>query len=261
MLRCLQPELEKGEEMSSKKHNGQDRVLIVEDDEETRSLVQAYLIENGCQVSGVGDGDAMWQLLKDWEPDVIVLDLMLPGEDGLTLCKKLSIDAEYSPIPVIMLTARASETDRIIGLEMGADDYLAKPFSSRELLARIHSVLRRSRAMPKESKPVAVTQFHFSGWVYHLMAQQLTSPDGVIVDLTKGEAVLLQAFLQHPNEILDRDKIMAFYRMREATIFDRSIDVQIGRLRKRLRDDPKNPQIIKTIWGKGYRLTGEVEEK
>jgi two-component system, OmpR family, response regulator len=206
-----------------------DTVLIVEDDEETRTLIHEYLVENGCKVRSVGDGEGMWEVLADWEPDVIIMDLMLPGDDGLTLCKKLSVINETAAIPVIMLTARGGETDRIIGLEMGADDYMPKPFSARELLARIKSVLRRSRAMPKESKPKEISQIKFSGWTFHLLAQQLSSPDGVIVELTKGESVLLQAFLQHPNEILDRDRIMEFYRMREATIFDRSIDVQIGR--------------------------------
>ena len=238
-----------------------DQVLVVEDDKRTRELVQEYLEENGCQVRPAGDGEEMWAILKRWDADVIILDLMLPGEDGLTLCRNLGSNPATSNIPVIMLTARGGEMDRVIGLEMGADDYLPKPFSSRELLARIKSVLRRSRAQPKGSRPKKITEMHFAGWVLHLKAQQLTSPDGVIVELTKGEFVLLQAFLHHPREILDRDRIMAIYRMREATIFDRSIDVQVGRIRKRLRDDPKDPTILKTIWGKGYMLNADVEEK
>ncbi len=239
-----------------------DRVLVVEDDEKTRELVRDYLRENGCRVEAVADGAQMWSLLENWEPDVILLDLMLPGEDGLSLCKRLTTAEKTADIPVIMLTARSGEMDRIIGLEMGADDYLPKPFSSRELLARIKSVLRRARAMPREARKVKeIGEYHFAGWVLHLKSQQLTSPDRVIIELTRGEFVLLQAFLQHPNEILDRDRIMEIYRMREATIFDRSIDVMIGRLRKRLREDPKRPRILKTAWGKGYLLAAEVVEK
>ena len=199
-------------------------------------------------------------MLEKWEADVIVMDLMLPGEDGLSLCKRLTIDPKSAAIPVIMLTARSGEMDRIIGLEMGADDYLPKPFSSRELLARIKSVLRRARAMPKGSRNSRETVvYRFAGWTLHLKSQQLTSPDEVIVELTKGEFGLLLAFLQHPQEILNRDRIMEIYRMREATIFDRSIDVMVGRLRKRLREDSKHPNILKTVWGKGYMLTAEVE--
>lgn len=237
------------------------RVLVVEDDDQTRTLIQEYLQENGCQVQTACEGDEMWARLKVWDPDIIVLDLMLPGEDGLTLCKRLSISATTSDTPIIMLTARGDEVDRILGLEMGADDYLAKPFSPRELLARIKSILRRSRAMPKSDRPKEISEIHFSDWILHLKAQQLTSPDGVVIELTKGEFVLLQAFLKHPKQALDRDQIMNFYRMREATIFDRSIDVQIGRIRKRLQDDPKKPKLLKTVWGKGYMLDSTVEEK
>ena len=238
-----------------------DRVLVVEDDEKTRGFVQAYLKENGCQVQAVGDGVQMWHVLETWEPDVILMDLMLPGEDGLSLCKRLTIEPKTADIPVIMLTARSSEMDRVVGLEMGADDYLTKPFSSRELLARIKSVLRRARAMPKEARLAReASELRFAHWTFHVKTQQLTSPQGVIVELTKGEFALLYVFLQHPNEILDRDRIMEIYRMRETTIFDRSIDVMIGRLRKRLKEDPKHPKILKTVWGKGYLLTATVEE-
>ena len=241
---------------------GIDRILLVEDDEKTRNLVREYLEENGCQTQAVADGKEMWAILETWEPDVVVMDLMLPGEDGLSLCKRLTTREETGHIPVIMLTARGSEMDRVIGLEMGADDYLPKPFSSRELLARIKSVLRRARAMPKSTcKRRQPTEILFAGWILHLKAQQLTSPQGVIVELTKGEFELLQAFLKHPNEILNRDRIMDIYQGRESTIFDRSIDVMVGRIRKRLKEDPKHPSIIKTVWGKGYMLTTAVEEQ
>ena len=239
-----------------------DRVLVVEDDEETRGLLQEYLEENGCRVRAVADGEAMWAALKaDDGVDIIVLDLMLPGESGLSLCKRLSLDSKTVDIPAIMLTARRSETDRIVGLEMGADDYLGKPFSPRELLARIQSVLRRARAMPRTDRPKEVREYRFSGWTLEVKAQQLTSPDGVDVTLTTGEFIMLMAFLKNPNEVLNRDQIMEAYRSRESSIFERSIDVQVGRVRRRLRDDPKDPKIIKTVWGKGYILVGEVEER
>lgn len=237
-----------------------DRILVVEDDEETQALVQEYLRENGCTVRAVSDGQGLWAALHDDDQvDVIILDIMLPGEDGLTLCKRLSLDPKSQGIPVIMLTARRGETDRIIGLEMGADDYLPKPFSPRELLARIRSVLRRSRAMPRSNEPKEVRQYHFAGWIMDIKAQRLTSPDGVDITLTTGEFIMLLAFLKHPNEVLDRDQIMEAYRNRESSIFERSIDVQVGRVRRRLRDDPKQPHIIKTVWGKGYILDCTVE--
>ena len=237
-----------------------DRVLVVEDDEETRDLLKKYLQDNGCIVRAVPDGNGLWTALDaDDEVNVIILDIMLPGEDGLTLCKRLSLDEKYSDIPVIMLTARREETDRIIGLEMGADDYLPKPFNPRELLARIRSVLRRSRAMPRESRPKEAQEYRFSGWVLDVKAQRLTSPEQIDVTLTTGEFIMLLAFLKHPNEVLNRDQIMEAYRNRESSIFERSIDVQIGRVRKRLRDDPKDPKIIKTVWGKGYILESRVE--
>ncbi|MBF0590081.1 MAG: response regulator [Magnetococcales bacterium] len=238
-----------------------DHVLIVEDDEETRELLQAYLDENGCTVQAVEDGDGMWRTLGEdgCRVDIIILDIMLPGEDGLSLCKRLSLDPVYQDVPVIMLTARRSETDRIIGLEMGADDYLPKPFNPRELLARIHSVLRRSRAMPRTETPREPETYRFGGWVLDVKAQRLISPDEVDITLTSGEFIMLLAFLNHPNEVLDRDQIMEVYHGRESSIFERSIDVQVGRLRRRLRDDPKKPKLIKTVWGKGYILASEVE--
>ncbi|MBF0214707.1 MAG: response regulator [Magnetococcales bacterium] len=237
-----------------------DRILIVEDDRETRTLIREYLEENSLEVRESADGRQMWELLKGWKPDLILMDLMLPGEDGLMLCKRLSVDENTQDIAIIMLTARGDEMDRILGLEMGADDYLSKPFSSRELLARIRSVLRRARTTPRAALPPKEREsYHFSGWTLRLSARHLISPDGVIVDLTKGEMILLQVFLQHPNEALDRDRLTELCHSREATVFDRSIDVQVGRLRKRLRDDPKNPTLIKTVWGKGYMLTTGID--
>lgn len=238
-----------------------DHILVVEDDAETRELLTAYLAKNGCRASSAADGAAMWALLAEEKNavDVIILDLMLPGEDGLSLCRRLTTQESTAGIPVIMLTARGEEMDRIIGLEMGADDYLPKPFSPRELLARIKSVLRRARAAPR-SVGGEVRELRFDGWVFHLQAQKLTSPDGVEVPLTKGEFALLHLFLNNRGRILDRDEIMAASRDREATAFDRAVDVQVARLRKRLRDDPKKPQLLKTVWGKGYLFDRDVEE-
>jgi len=240
-----------------------DHILVVEDDAETRELLTAYLLKNGCRASSAADGVAMWARLAEEKNavDVIILDLMLPGEDGLSLCRKLTTQEETAGIPVIMLTARGEEMDRIIGLEMGADDYLPKPFSPRELLARIKSVLRRARAEPRTAGDGAFRELRFEGWVFHLQAQRLTSPDGVEVPLTKGEFALLHLFLNNPGRILDRDEIMAASRDREATVFDRAVDVQVARLRKRLRDDPKKPVLLKTVWGKGYLFDSEVEAR
>ncbi|MEG3638823.1 response regulator [Magnetococcus sp. PR-3] len=237
-----------------------DRILILEDDQQTRQMVADYLRENGFEVETLPDGHQLDVTIKQWQPDAIIMDLMMPGEDGLSLCKRLSIGEETADIPIIMLTARGEETDRIVGLEMGADDYLSKPFSTRELLARLRSVLRRTRAMPRTKEPKEITIYHFAGWQLNVAAQELIAPDGLIVELTRGEFTLLLAFLNHPNEILDRDRIMAFYRQRQAEIYDRSIDVQIGRLRKRLQE-PKEPQLLKTVWGKGYILKAEVDAR
>ncbi|MBF0624560.1 MAG: response regulator [Magnetococcales bacterium] len=238
-----------------------DRILVVEDDAETRTLLQEYLEENGLRVHTLPSGAGLEDLLQTVEIDAIILDLMLPGEDGLSLCKRLSVAPATAGIPVIMLTARGGETDRILGLEMGADDYLPKPFSPRELLARIKSVLRRSRAMPRAARPREPTEILFSGWTLHLKARQLTSPDGVEVPLTRGEFQLLSLFLDHPNESLDRDRIMAALGQGETALFERSIDVQVGRLRKRLRDNPRDPHILRTVWGQGYLLAGPVEKR
>ncbi|MBF0261419.1 MAG: response regulator [Magnetococcales bacterium] len=236
-----------------------DRILIVEDDRETRTLTREYLEENGLETREAENGLVMWEILRTWTPDLILMDLMLPGEDGLMLCKRLSVEEATRDIAIIMLTARGDEMDRILGLEMGADDYLSKPFSTRELLARIRSVLRRSRATGRiPPTPAERDEIRFGGWTLKVKARHLLSPDGVIVDLTKGEMILLQIFLQHPNETLNRDQLTDLCHAREATVFDRGMDVQVSRLRKRLRDDPKNPTLIKTVWGKGYMLTAEI---
>jgi two-component system OmpR family response regulator len=234
----------------------QDHILIVDDDAETRSLLQAYLQKQGYRVTSAADGKALRGALDTARPDLIVLDLMLPGEDGLQLCRDLR---SRSNVPVIMLTARGEETDRIVGLEMGADDYLPKPFNPRELLARIKSVLRRARSLPENLEPEAVKSFRFTGWSLDVATRNLTAPDGVVVPLSGTEFKLLRVFLAHPNRVLTRDQLIELMISRDAGPFDRALDVQVSRLRQRLRDDAREPRIIKTVRGEGYVLAAQVE--
>jgi two-component system OmpR family response regulator len=235
----------------------QDHVLIVDDDAETRSLLQKYLQKQGYRVTTAADGRALRKALEIGRPDLIVLDLMLPGEDGLELCRDLRT---RSNLPVIMLTARDEETDRIVGLEMGADDYLGKPFNPRELLARIKSVLRRARSLPENLEPEAVRRVRFAGWTLDADTRNLTAPDGIVVPLSGSEFKLLRVFLAHPNRVLSRDQLIDLMISREAGPFDRAIDVQVSRLRQRLREDAREPRIVKTVRGEGYVLAAKVEE-
>jgi two-component system OmpR family response regulator len=235
---------------------GQDHILIVDDDAETRSLLQKYLQKQGYRVTAAADGKALRRAVDVARPDLIVLDLMLPGEDGLDLCRELRT---RSNLPIIMLTARGEETDRIVGLEMGADDYLGKPFNPRELLARIKSVLRRARSLPGNLEPDAAKSYSFGGWTLEVGTRNLTAPDGVVVPLSGTEFKLLRAFLAHPNRVLSRDQLIELMISREAGPFDRAIDVQVSRVRQRLRDDAREPRIIKTVRGEGYVLAAEVK--
>jgi two-component system OmpR family response regulator len=206
-------------------------------------------------VAAAEDGAAMREALGAGSFDLVILDLMLPGEDGLALCRELRA---HSRIPILMLTARGDELDRIIGLEMGADDYLPKPFEPRELLARIRSVLRRSHAMPPSSQVENVQQMKFSGWTLDLTARHLVNPQGVIIMLSGAEFRLLRVFLEHPNRVLNRDQLLNLTQGRDADPFDRSIDIQISRLRQKLGEDARMPQIIKTVRNGGYVLAGQV---
>ena len=199
----------------------------------------------------------MWRVLARNSVDLIILDLMLPGDDGLTLCRKLRADRD---VPVIMLTALGDTTDRIVGLEMGADDYLAKPFEPRELLARIKAVLHRARTLPGPVQARMRGKIRFADWTLDANARHLLSPQGVVVPLSGGELSLLNVFLSHPGHVLSRDQLLELARGREASPFERSIDVQVGRLRRRLGDDGKEPQIIKTVRNAGYVLAVAVEE-
>lgn len=225
------------------------RIIVVDDDARLRSLLDRYLTEQGFSVKVVADATQMDRALDREHYDLMVLDLMLPGEDGLSICRRLR--GGGSAMPVIMLTARGDEIDRIIGLEIGADDYLAKPFNPRELLARINAVLRRRPRELPGAPAEAPTCIQF-GKVSIDLATRRLERDGAEVALTTGEFALLKVLLQHPRQPLSRDKLMELARGREYDVFDRSIDVQISRLRKLVEDEPAKPRYIQTVWGFGY---------
>jgi two-component system, OmpR family, response regulator len=233
-------------------------ILIVDDDREISTLLAEYLEKNGYRTQTAGDGKAMWKALGDARIDLIVLDLNLPGDDGLTLCRNLRT---RSSIPVIMLTARGEPLDRILGLEMGADDYLPKPFEPRELFARIRSVLRRTQALPPDMQGPAPQQMHFAGWTMDFTARHLINPQGVVVALSGAEFRILKIFLDHANRVLSRDQLLNLTQGRDADPFDRSIDLQISRLRQKLGEDARSPQIIKTVRNEGYVLATQVAKE
>ena len=238
-----------------------DTILIVDDDLEIRRLLVDYLVRNGFEAIAVRDGREMWQTLERHAVDLIVLDLMLPGSDGLTLCRDLRAKPGKPNLPVLMLTARGEDTDRIIGIEMGADDYLVKPFNPRELLARIKSILRRTRALPPNLAPEAARYLVFAGWTLDTAERLLTAPDNVATPLSGGEYRLLRILLDHPNRVLTRDQLTEMIHGREAEPFDRAIDVQVSRLRQRLRDDSREPALLKTVRGEGYVLASTVARR
>jgi two-component system, OmpR family, response regulator len=231
-------------------------ILVVDDQKEICDVVQEYLTGEGYRVSIAHDGNGMRRVLGQHHIDLVILDLMLPGEDGLTLARSLRNE---SGIGIIILTGRGETVDRIIGLEMGADDYLPKPFHLRELLARVKSVLRRVQSRVGEPGQPVRTNARFAGWSLDLSSRELLSPAGQQVRLTTGEFDLLAAFVNNPNQVLSRDRLLDLARNREAGPFDRTIDVQVGRLRRKLEDDPQNPSLIKTVRGSGYIFTPTVE--
>lgn len=235
---------------------GAPHILVVDDHREIRELVSRALAKEGFRVSVAADGKAMRKALLDGRIDLILLDLMLPGEDGLALCR--AVRAE-SAIPIIMLTAKGEEVDRVIGLEMGADDYLPKPFGSRELIARIRAVLRRAGAAAIGPEPRAGGQLRrFDRWVFNLDSRELLRDDGVVVPLSTGEYDLLVALVERPQRVLNRDQLLDLARGRAAAALDRSVDTQISRLRKKIEQDPSDPKIIKTVWGGGYIFAAAV---
>lgn len=234
----------------------QPHILIVDDHHEIRELVQRFLIDHGYRASSVANGGEMKKCLADAAIDLVVLDLMMPGEDGLTLCRNLRAESD---IPVIMLTAMGEDTDRIIGLEMGADDYLAKPFNPRELLARIKAVLRRTGGAQERSPREAPEQLRFLGWTLLPGARELIDPKQILVPLSTAEFGLLMAFVARPGRVLSRDQLLDLARGRDTHAFDRAIDTLVSRLRRKLGDEPRNPQIIKTVRGGGYLFAPDVE--
>jgi two-component system, OmpR family, response regulator len=231
-------------------------ILVVDDQKEICEVVQQYLSSEGYRVSVANDGAGMRRVMDGAEVDLVILDLMLPGEDGLTLARQLR---EESTVGIIILTGRGETVDRIIGLEMGADDYLPKPFHLRELLARVKAVLRRAQDRTGDSPHPTRSRAHFAGWNLDLSSRELLSPNGEEVRLTTGEFDLLAAFVNNANQVLSRDRLLDLARNREAGPFDRTIDVQVGRLRRKLEDDPQNPSMIKTVRGSGYIFTPSVE--
>ncbi len=242
-------------------------ILIVDDDREIRELLSGFLDKHGFRTTAVGDGKEMDVALAGDRFDLMILDLMLPGEDGLSLCRRVRASLD---LPIVMLTAVGEETDRIVGLELGADDYMPKPFNPRELLARIRAVLRRLGAggpaagttAAEDGAPAgeteAVETAVFAGWQVDLGRRELRDPDGVLVPLTSGEFGLLHAFIDHAGRVLSRDQLLDLTRGRTAGPFDRAVDVQLSRLRRKIEADPKDPQLIKTIRGDGYILTVPV---
>lgn len=237
-----------------------DHILIVDDDEDIRDLLRQYLERNGFRASTAAGGRQMRQVLASCVIDLIVLDLMMPVEDGLSLCRELTSGTDRA-IPILMLTAKNEEADRILGLEMGADDYLTKPFASRELLARIRAILRRSRMVPKQAQvDLARHVFGFGEWIVDTHAHHLIDASGAIISLSGAEYRLLKVFLDHPQRVLTRDQLLNLTQNREAELFDRSIDILVSRLRKRLRPSSKLEvaegasefEYIKTMRSEGY---------
>jgi len=235
-----------------------DHVLIVDDDRGIRELIAAYLEKNGMRVSLAANGRQMRAALEQGAPDLIVLDLMLPGEDGLVLCRELRA-SKFRAVPVLMLTARDEEADRIVGLEMGADDYLPKPFAVRELLARIRAVLRRTRMLPPGMEvSESVQMLGFGDWRLDTTARHLLDENGTMVALSGAEYRLLRVFLDHPQRVLTRDQLLNLTQGRQADPFDRSIDLLVSRLRQRLRDVAREPRYIKTLRSEGYVFSAAV---
>jgi two-component system OmpR family response regulator len=231
-------------------------ILVVDDDREIRNLVAKFLTRHGCRVTPVADGKEMRRALADRRIDLVVLDLMLPGEDGLSLCRRLRAESD---LPVIMLTAMREDIDRILGLELGADDYLPKPFNPRELLARIRAVLRRTGAVTPRGERKATLRF--AGWRLEPAGRRLVGPDGREAELTGGEFELLLAFAERPGRVLSREQLLDLTRGRETSPFDRSVDSQVSRLRRKIEPNPSRPALIKTVRSGGYVFTPVVERQ
>ncbi len=231
-------------------------ILVVEDDRETRALIAKYLRTNACNVTTATDGREMIRAMTDHRVDLLILDVMLPGEDGLSLCRKVRAESQ---MPIIMLTARGEDVDRIVGLEMGADDYLAKPFNPRELLARINAVLRRQAAALNASTTNGATALSFLGWRIDFRLRELRNPAGARIAMTSAEFDLLRTFCERPGRVLSRDSLLDLTQGRNAGSFERSIDVLVSRIRRKIETDPLEPTMIKTVRSGGYMFTPRVE--
>ncbi len=230
-------------------------LLLVDDERSIREPLAQYLTRQGFRVTQVGDAEAARTRISAYAIDLVVLDIMMPGEDGLSLCRHIRATSET---PVILLTARSEETDRIVGLEIGADDYVVKPFSPRELAARIKVVLRRMQVGGTRLASPESGSYAFSGWVLKTSERALVDRDGVSVPLSTGEYNLLLALVMRPRAVLTRDQLLDLTQGREAAAFDRAIDNQVSRLRKKIEPDARNPTLIKTVWGGGYTLASDV---
>lgn len=241
-----------------------DHILIVDDDRDIRTLIADYLEKQGLRCTTAADGKEMKASLASHRIDLIVLDVMMPGEDGLTLCRNLRASATHANTPILMLTARGEDMDRILGLEMGADDYLPKPFIPRELFARIRAILRRARALPPNMSDATVSRartLRFADWRIDMGARHLVGLDGTVVPLSGAEFRLLSVFLSHPQRVLNRDQLMELTQGREAEVFDRSIDLLVSRVRQRLGDNAREPSIIKTVRNEGYVFAADISDE
>lgn len=230
-------------------------IVVVDDDDDIRSSLAKYLRKNGFKVSVAANGDELNQVLSTANVDLLVLDIMLPGDDGLTICRRIS---ETRQLPIIFLTALAEDIDRILGLELGADDYVTKPFNPRELLARIKSVMRRSQMLPNKPR-IAKGVVKFDRWRFDISRKEITGLDNVAIRLSSGEHLVLVSLIEHAGSTLTRDQLLNLTKGREAQLFDRSIDNVISRLRRKLEVDPKKPLIIQTQWGNGYAFVADLE--
>ena len=235
----------------------QPHILVVDDDPALRELLEGYLAENDLRVTAVADGTSMFRVVDTEVIDLVVLDIRLPGEDGLQLARRLR---ERASVPIVLLTGKSEEADRVMGLELGADDYVTKPFSPRELVARIRAVLRRyhvvGEAPARDDKRRA---FRFEGWELNLRTRRLAAPDGRKLDLSNGEFSLLAALCAAPGRVLSRDQLLSLSRLHSAEVYDRAIDVQILRLRRKIEQDPSRPRLIVTERGAGYMFNAQVE--
>ena len=230
-------------------------IVVVDDDDDIRSSLAKYLRKHGFRVSVAANGDELNQVLSTANADLLVLDIMLPGDDGLTICRRV---LETRQLPIIFLTALAEDIDRILGLELGADDYVTKPFNPRELLARIKSVMRRSQMLPNKPR-IAKGVVKFDRWRFDISRKEIMGSDNVAIRLSSGEHLVLVSLIEHAGSTLTRDQLLNLTKGREAQLFDRSIDNVVSRLRRKLEIDPKKPLIIQTQWGNGYAFVANLE--